>query len=352
MEDAARRQPSGRAHSGGRVLCVAPMMERTDRHCRYFLRLLAPHARLYTEMVTAQAVLRGDRRRLLAFHPAEHPVALQLGGSKPAELAAAARAGEAEGYDEINLNVGCPSDRVQAGCFGAALMLEPQRVADCVAAMRAAVRVPVTVKTRLGVDDRDSYEYLAAFVAGLAAAGCRTVIVHARKAWLKGLSPKENREIPPLDYARVHRLKRDFPELEVIINGGLRDAASAAAQLAHVDGVMLGRAAYDDPWLMRELDERLFGACPECAASGRSRPAMRARAAEAYLAYVADELAAGTPLKAMTRHVMGLYAGRPGARRWRRALGALPPGEQGLHALRQLIASFARDEHGCAAAAA
>ncbi|HEX6996870.1 MAG TPA: tRNA dihydrouridine(20/20a) synthase DusA [Gammaproteobacteria bacterium] len=352
MEDAARRQPRGRPLPGGRVLSVAPMMERTDRHCRYFLRLLAPHARLYTEMVTAQAVLRGDRRRLLAFHPAEHPVALQLGGSEPAELAAAARIGEAEGYDEINLNVGCPSDRVQAGCFGAALMLEPQRTADCVAAMRAAVGVPVTVKTRLGVDDRDSYEYLAAFVARLAAAGCRTVIVHARKAWLKGLSPKENREIPPLDYARVHRLKRDFPELEVIVNGGFTDAASAAAQLERVDGVMLGRAAYDDPWLMRELDERLFGARPDSAASDRPRPATRAQAAEAYLAYVAAELAAGTPLKAMTRHVMGLYAGRPGARRWRRSLGALPPGEGGLRAFRELIADFARGDRGCAADAA
>ena len=234
------------------------MMERTDRHCRYFLRLLAPHAWLYTEMVTARALLYGDRERVLAFSAAEHPVALQLGGAEPAELTAAARFGEAAGNDEINLNVGCPSDRVQAGCFGAALMREPERVAECVAEMRAAVAIPVTVMTRIGVDDLDSYEFLAGFVTAVAAAGCRTVIVHARKAWLSGLSPKQNREIPPLDYERVYRLKRDFPELEIVINGGFTTLEASAAQVGRVDGVMLGRAAYDAPWLLAELDARRF----------------------------------------------------------------------------------------------
>ncbi|RPI63030.1 MAG: tRNA dihydrouridine(20/20a) synthase DusA, partial [Lysobacterales bacterium] len=226
-----------------RRLSVAPMMDRTDRHLRYLLRLLAPHARLYTEMITARALVRGDAERLLRFDAAEHPVALQLGGSEPGELAKAARLGEDAGYDEINLNVGCPSDRVQAGCFGAALMLEPKRVADCVRAMRAAVAVPVTVKTRLGVDHHDSYEFVRDFVGEVAAAGCATFIVHARKAWLSGLSPRENREIPPLDYARVHRLKRELPELTVVINGGFVTLEDSVAQLAQLDGVMIGRAA-------------------------------------------------------------------------------------------------------------
>src|SRR5690606_26642155 len=225
----------GRRMNAAYRLSVAPMMDRTDRHFRYLVRLLAPRTRLYTEMITARALLHGDAARLLQFSPAEHPVALQLGGGDPAELAAAAKIGADAGYDEINLNVGCPSDRVRAGCFGAALMLEPERVAACVAAMIAAVDVPVTVKTRLGVDDCDSYEYLHGFVTRLAAAGCRTLVVHARKAWLSGLSPKENREIPPLDYARVRRLKRDFPELKVILNGGLASVADCRAALAHVD---------------------------------------------------------------------------------------------------------------------
>jgi tRNA-dihydrouridine synthase A len=311
---------------------MAPMMERTDRHFRFLLRLLAPNARLYTEMITARALLRGDRQRLLAFHRSEHPVALQLGGGDPDELAAAAAAGEAAGYDEINLNVGCPSGRVQAGCFGVALMLEPERVARCVAAMRTAVRVPVTVKTRLGVDDRDSYELLHAFVTLLADAGCRTLIVHARKAWLNGLSPKENRDVPPLDYARVHRLKRDFSSLTVIINGGLNDVETSIAQLEHVDGVMLGRAAYQDPGLIAALDRRLFAV---------SAPPTRADALEAFCAYAAYEIAHGTPLRAMTRHLHGMYAGRPGGRRWRRELGALPEGRAGLTALRALVAAHA-----------
>jgi len=313
------------------ILAVAPMMERTDRHCRYILRLLAPHAWLYTEMVTARALAFGDRERLLAFSPEEHPVALQLGGADPGELAAAARHGEEAGYDEINLNVGCPSDRVQAGCFGAALMREPDRVAECLVAMCEAVGVPVTVKTRIGVDDHDSYDFLARFVRTIADAGCRTVIVHARKAWLKGLSPKQNREIPPLDYERVYRLKRDFPELEIVINGGFTRLEPSAAQLGRVDGVMLGRAAYDDPWLIAELDARLFGG---------TLPAGRTAVVRRLLPYLERELERGTPLKSMTRHLLGLFTGRPGARRWRRSLGALPPGRAGVDALRALAESF------------
>jgi tRNA-dihydrouridine synthase A len=308
-------------------LCIAPMMDRTDRHFRYLLRLLAPHARLYTEMITARALSHGDAERLLRFSAAEHPVALQLGGSDPAELAAAARRGELAGYDEINLNVGCPSDRVQAGCFGAALMLEPRRVAECVAAMRAAVTVPITVKTRLGVDDHDTYEFAHGFIATVAGAGCDTFVVHARKAWLKGLSPKQNREIPPLDYARVHRLKRDFPELHIVINGGLATAGAARAQLEHVDGVMLGRAAYQDSWLIADIDSSLFG----------GEPRREARVLAEYAEYVARELALGTPLKTMTRHLLGMRTGRPGGRQWRRALGELDRGSAGLAALIRLV---------------
>jgi tRNA-dihydrouridine synthase A len=308
-------------------LCIAPMMDRTDRHFRFLLRLLAPRARLYTEMITARALLHGAAGRLLRFDTAEHPVALQLGGSDPLELAAAARLGELAGYDEINLNVGCPSDRVQAGCFGAALMLEPERVADCVAAMREAVAVPVTVKTRLGVDEHDDYAFVQGFVARVAAAGCDTFIVHARKAWLNGLSPKQNREIPPLDYARVHRLKRDFEQLRIVINGGLTTVAAALEQIAGVDGVMLGRVAYQDSPMLAELDARLFG----------GRAVAEERVLHEFLRYVARELEAGTPLKAMTRHLAGMRTGRPGGRAWRRALGELREGRAGFEALRRLV---------------
>ena len=308
-------------------LSVAPMMDRTDRHLRYLLRLLAPHARLYTEMITARALLRGDTERLLRFDAAEHPVALQLGGSEPGELAEAARLGAAAGYDEINLNVGCPSDRVQAGCFGAALMLERARVAACVSAMRAEVAVPVTVKTRLGVDNHDSYEFVRDFVGEVAAAGCTTFIVHARKAWLSGLSPKQNREIPPLDYPRVYRLKREFPTLSIVINGGFVTLEDSVAQLAHVDGVMVGRAAYQDSWLLARLDERLYGGVPV------SEPAVLA----AFEQYVARELAAGTPLRAMTRHLLGMRTGRAGGRRWRRDLVTVGDGSSGLDNLRALL---------------
>ena len=307
------------------------MMDRSDRHFRFLTRALAPHALLYTEMITARALLRGDARRLLRFDAAEHPVALQLGGADPEELASAARLGAAAGYDEINLNVGCPSDRVQAACFGAALMLDPARVAACVAAMRAAVDVPVTVKTRLGVDEHDSYEFLTAFIERVAAAGCDTFIVHARKAWLSGLSPKENREIPPLDYARVHCLKRDFAHLCIVINGGLVDRDAALAQLAHVDGLMLGRAAYQQPWLVAELDRELHGARATASIS---------RVLDRFILYIERELAAGTPLRSMTRHLLGLRTGLPGGRRWRRALSELADGEPGLARLREIAAEI------------
>jgi tRNA-dihydrouridine synthase A len=297
---------------------VAPMMDWTDRHCRALHRVLSRHALLYTEMVTAPAVIHGDRERLLGFDPVEHPVALQLGGSEPEQLAEAARIGQAFGYDEINLNVGCPSDRVQSGRFGACLMREPQLVADCMAAIREAVTIPATVKCRIGVDDQDPVESLFATVDASAAAGVTTFIVHARKAWLKGLSPKENRDVPPLDYALVRRLKRERPHLTIIINGGVPDLDAAEAHLAQdehgvaLDGVMLGRAAYHEPALLGEVDRRLFGAdTPDVdpfEAIVRYRP------------YMAARLEAGVHLPAMTRHMLGLMHGRPGARAFRRIL--------------------------------
>ena len=252
------RYNSGMHHDEAYKLCVAPMMDWTDRHCRYFHRLLAPNARLYTEMVTTGAVLHGDREHILGFSAAEHPVAIQLGGSEPAELAASARIAAEFGYDEINLNVGCPSDRVQRGAFGACLMREPGLVRDCLAAMREAVTIPVTVKTRLGVDECDSWAFLRDFVGTVAESGVDTFIIHARKAWLKGLSPRQNRKVPPLDYQRVYRLKQEFPTLTVVLNGGLADGEAVAAALARVDGVMLGRAAYQNPWLLAGLQARWF----------------------------------------------------------------------------------------------
>jgi len=295
------------------VLAVAPMMDRTDRHCRYFLRLIAPNAWLYTEMITAAAVVRGSAERLLRFDSSEHPVAAQLGGNDPMLLGQAARAVAAAGYDEVNLNVGCPSGRVKAGCFGAALMAQPQLVAACVRAMHEASGLPVTVKTRLGIDAHDSYAFLCELVSAVADAGCGTVFVHARNAWLEGLSPKQNRTVPPLDYARVRRLRRDFPQLEIVLNGGLDTVAAALEELEHVDGIMLGRAAYRDPYLLGALDERLFG----------HALASRERVLEAMLRYAERECRAGTPLHAITRHMVGLHAGRPGARRWRQHLAAL-----------------------------
>lgn len=291
------------------------MMDYTDRHARYFLRLCAPRTLLYTEMVTTGAILHGDAHRHLRHDPAEHPLALQLGGSEPDELARCAEQAEHYGYDEINLNVGCPSDRVQSGRFGACLMREPERVAESVAAMCAASTLPVTVKTRIGVDHDDSYAFLCDFVSQVAAAGCRSFTLHARKAWLQGLSPKQNREVPPLDYARVHRLKRDFPALEVVINGGLTTWAEIAVQLEHVDGVMIGRAAYASPYDLAAWDAALWGGAP--------RP--RHDLVRAMLPYIETQLAAGERLAAITRHMLGLFQALPGARAWRRYLSEHAP---------------------------
>ena len=288
------------------------MMDWTDRHCRALHRVLSRRALLYTEMVTTGAVLHGDRDRLLAFSPEEHPVALQLGGSEPADLAASARIGADLGYDEINLNVGCPSDRVQSGRFGACLMREPDLVAECVAAMGAVVSVPVTVKCRIGVDDQDPEESLFGLVDKCAAAGVTSFTVHARKAWLKGLSPKENRDIPPLDYPLVYRLKAERPHLTIAINGGVPDLAAAQLHLKHVDGVMLGRAAYHTPGLLGEVDRQVFGE------AGGDVTAFEA--VEKYRPYLTAQLAKGFHLAAMTRHMLGLFHGTPGARAWRRIL--------------------------------
>jgi len=323
--------------------CVAPMMDWTDRHCRVFHRLLSRHALLYTEMVTAEAILRGHRDRLLAFTGVEHPVALQLGGSEPARLAEAARIGAGYGYDEINLNVGCPSDRVQDGRFGACLMAEPGLVADCVAAMRAVVTVPVTVKCRIGIDDQDSETALDAFVSTVAAAGCRTFIVHARKAWLQGLSPKENREIPPLDYDRVYRLKARHPDLVVVINGGITTLAEAEQHLAHVDGVMLGRAAYQTPFLLADVDQRFFGEA--------GPPPTRAQVITALVPYIESHIAAGGRLNNITKHLLGLYHGCPRGRLFRRHLSenATRSGA-GPDVLRQALALVEADARHLAAA--
>ena len=313
--------------------CIAPMMEWSDRHCRMLHRLLSDRARLYTEMVTAQAVLRGDRGRLIGFDVREHPVALQLGGAEPAMLAEAAKIGEDFGYDEINLNVGCPSDRVQSGRFGACLMREPKLVGDCVAAMRAAVTLPVTVKCRLGVDDQEPGEALRALIA--ACEGVETLIIHARKAWLEGLSPKENRDVPPLDYELVYAVKRENPALAIVLNGGIATLDEAEAHLKQVDGVMLGRAAYQSPALLAEVDARFFGGAPHAVEA----------AVEAYLDYVAQQLEQGVPLNAMTRHMLGLYNARPGARLFRRHLSenATRPGA-GVEVLRDALAHVTRRE--------
>ena len=311
------------------------MMDWTDRHCRAFHRTLTSRSRLYSEMVTTGAVLHGDVKRLLDFDAAEHPVALQLGGSDPADLAAAARIGEGFGYDEINLNVGCPSDRVQSGRFGACLMREPALVADCVAAMRAAVQVPVTVKCRLGVDDQDPEHSLFTLVDSCAAAGVGIFIVHARKAWLHGLSPKDNRDIPPLDYGLVARLKRERPDLTIIINGGIATLAAAQAHLDEVDGVMLGRAAYHEPAILGGVDAAIFGA-----ADVAIDPFT---AVERYRPHMARALARGVRLGAMTRHMLGLFHGRPGARAWRRILTteSIRPGA-GLEVLDRALAAVSR----------
>ena len=301
----------GMAQAGHRV-SVAPMMDYTDRHFRYFIRLMTRYTRLYTEMLTTGALLHGDPRRHLAFHPAEHPLALQLGGSEPEALAHCARLAEEFGYDEVNLNVGCPSDRVQAARFGACLMNEPELVADCVAAMGAATRLPVTVKTRIGVDERDSYEELADFVRTVAGAGCRVFIIHARKAWLKGLSPKENREIPPLRYDVAGRLKQDFPALTVAVNGGVKTLDAMHDHLGAFDGVMVGREAVSNPYLFADVDRRFFD--PSANVLSREDVVL------AWLPYIAAQLQEGVPLARMTRHALGLFHGCAGARQWRRTL--------------------------------
>jgi tRNA-dihydrouridine synthase A len=320
-------------------LSVAPMMDWTDSHCRVFHRLLAPHARLYTEMVHAQAVIHGDRDRLLGFDRSEHPVALQLGGSEPALLAQAARVGQEWGFDEINLNVGCPSDRVQAGRFGACLMKEPALVAENVAAMIAAVDVPVTVKCRLGVDEEHDYARFLSFVDTVSEAGCRVFFVHARNAWLQGLSPKENREVPPLRYDWAYRLKRERPALTVAVNGGIATLEDASTHLQHADGVMLGRAAYHDPYLLHRLDAAWFG--------GEPKP--RADLLRALRPYVETKLAQRVALKHITRHVLGLFHGQPGGRAYRQIIseGAHCPGadwtllEQALAATQSHLQSAA-----------
>ncbi|HZV21556.1 MAG TPA: tRNA dihydrouridine(20/20a) synthase DusA [Hyphomicrobiales bacterium] len=292
---------------------VAPMMDWTDRHCRYFHRQLTRRARLYTEMLTSAAIIHGDRQRLLAFHPEERPVALQLGGSDPGELAKAAEIAMGFGYDEFNLNCGCPSDRVQAGRFGACLMTEPDLVAACVSSMMraAGAETPVTVKCRIGVDDQDAEADLTRFVEKVASAGCEVFIIHARKAWLQGLSPKENREVPPLDYERVYRLKARFPELTVVLNGGIGGLGDAARHLEAVDGVMLGRAAYKSPRLLLDVDSHFFADASHQTLS---------RALDRMLTYTSAELARGTKLASITRHMVGLMNGKPGARTFRRLL--------------------------------
>ncbi|WGJ16645.1 tRNA dihydrouridine(20/20a) synthase DusA [Methylocapsa sp. D3K7] len=310
---------------------VAPMMDWTDRHCRSFHRILSRRARLYTEMLAVGAVLHGDRGRLLRFEPAEHPLALQIGGSDPAQLAAASAIGEDWGYDEINLNIGCPSERVKSGAFGACLMREPELVGDCVAAIKARVKIPVTVKCRTGVDEQDPEAALGDLAARVVAAGCDALIVHARKAWLSGLSPKENRNVPPLDYALVHVLKRRYPAVPVVLNGGLATLGQARAELEYVDGVMVGRAAYQDPALLLDVDPLLFG---ETAPVGTM-----ATAIEAFIPYVEARLAEGVPLHALTRHLLGFFNGLPGARAWRRHLAteAVKPGA-GVHTLHTAMA--------------
>ena len=295
-----------------RKFCIAPMMEWTDRHCRFFHRLLTRRARIYTEMITTGAVLHGPRARLMAYDVAEHPLALQLGGCDPRQLAECARIVEAFGYDEVNLNIGCPSDRVQEGSFGACLMAEPALVGDCVAAMAAVVKLPITVKCRIGIDDQDPEEALEALACAVERAGVAALIVHARKAWLDGLSPRENRNVPPLDYARVYRLKAAHPNLSVMLNGGITTVDQAFNHLRCVDGVMMGRAAYQEPWRLLAVDPVLFGE--------RARFASARAAAEALLPYIERELARGTRLHAVTRHVLGLFRGMPGARAFRRHL--------------------------------
>lgn len=322
-------------------LSVAPMMDWTDRHCRVFHRILSKHALLYTEMLTTGAIIHGNRARLLGYSPVEHPVALQIGGSCPADLARGAKIGAEYGYDEINLNVGCPSDRVQDGRFGACLMAEPDLVADCVAAMKAAVAVPVTVKCRIGIDEQDPESSLPKLTTAVVAAGADGVIVHARKAWLKGLSPKENRDIPPLDYPIVYRLKAAFPNLPISINGGIVGLHDIKDHLTHVDGVMLGRAAYQEPWRLLDVDTEIFGSA--------SPPLTMKQALERFIPYVEEQLSTGVRLHSMTRHLVGAFHGVSGARAFRRfiAENSTRPGAD-ASVLRHAISLVADDRKAAA----
>jgi tRNA-dihydrouridine synthase A len=295
-----------------RRVAIAPMMDWTDRHDRYFLRLIAPHVLLYTEMITTGALIHGDKQRFLAFDPQENPLALQLGGCEPAALAQCARMGENYGYDEINLNVGCPSDRVKSGRFGACLMLTPALVADCVAAMIATVKIPVTVKCRIGVDDEDSYESLVNFINLVHAAGCNVFIIHARKAWLNGLSPKQNREVPPLRYDVVRQIKKDFPQLNIIVNGGISNCEQIAEHLQTVDGVMIGREAYTNPYFLADIEKNIF--------LNTNGVSTRDEVLTKLIPYLEQQLRNKVKLSSMTRHILGLYQGEAGARRWRRHL--------------------------------
>jgi tRNA-dihydrouridine synthase A len=343
------RVPAGGADIGSQALdrkfAIAPMMDWTDRHCRFFLRLLTRRALIYTEMVTTAAVLHGHRERLIGFHPAEHSVALQLGGSDPKALARCARIGADFGYDELNFNVGCPSERVQEGRFGACLMAEPMLVGECVAAMKAAVAIPVTVKCRIGIDDQDPEAALEALAAAVEAAGVDALIVHARKAWLRGLSPRENRDIPPLDYDIVFRLKAAHPALAVVLNGGIATIEAAAAHLARVDGVMMGRAAYQEPWRLLAVDPLLFEAAAPFGSLGE--------VAQALIPYIESEVARGTRLHAVTRHLHGLFHGVPGARTFRRhlATAAVKPGA-GAEVLQQALDMVLESRAGLAHIAA
>jgi tRNA-dihydrouridine synthase A len=317
-------------------ILIAPMMDWTDRHCRYFLRLLSPNARLYTEMVTAAALIHGDANKLLEFDTAEHPVALQLGGSDPGMMADSAKMVADAGYDEININVGCPSDRVQSGQFGACLMASPDVVASCFEAISGVCDLPVTVKTRIGIDDHDSYQFLREFIETLRVAGCKTFIVHARIAILQGLSPKDNRSVPPLDYDRVYQLKREFPDLEIILNGGISTTDQALGHLEKLDGVMIGRQAYHDPCFLIELEKTLY------AREGWQAPDRR-EMIELMIPYIERQMAAGAELKHITRHMLGLFAGQPGARAWRRHLSErahLPDADADV--LRQALAKLPR----------
>lgn len=318
--------------------CVAPMLDCTDRHERYFLRLISKRARLYTEMIHCGALIHGDRDAFLSYHPSEHPLAIQLGGSDPEQLALCSRFAEEYAYDEVNLNLGCPSDRVQAGQFGACLMKDPGRVAECISAMREASTLEVTVKCRIGVDELDDYAWFARFIETLAQAGCQTFIVHARKAWLKGLSPKQNRSIPPLCYDRVFQLKQDFPHLKIIINGGINSITQAQQLLSFTDGVMLGREVYSNPFLLAEVDQLIYGE----AAVSRTRKDIL----ESFYPYIEEQLAQGTKLSAISRHLVGLFHQQPGARLYRRYISenAFKPGA-GVNVLRQAL-SFITDTYG------